>query len=58
MYSEKLKQNFYKQPDNTVKFDDGIIYTSHEMLRLQGMSAEVIQAVHKVKKIFEGEVVR
>lgn len=58
MYSKKLNQNFYKQDDGSVIFDDKVVYTQSEMLKLHELSFEMIQAVHEVKKIFCGEVIR
>lgn len=57
-YSDKLKQNYtVNESAKTITTEDGQVYKNRELKLLTGQSPEMLQGVHKFKKIFNGEVV-
>ena len=54
-YSDKIGLH-YTFSDGKVIFEDQTEYTSREMKILSGQSEGILQSVHKLKKIFSGEV--
>lgn len=58
-FSKTLNQNMSIDKERgTAVFDDGTAYNRKEMRLLSGQSPEMLVAVHKVKNLFNGEVVR
>jgi len=56
-YSKKLKQHFEIDSKGNCKFSDGVEYSRSEMEMLMNMTDEGLNAVHAIKKNFNGVVV-
>jgi hypothetical protein len=56
-YSEKLHQHITINPDNSVKCQDGTIYSKQELSKIQNLSDAGYMAIHKIKHAFNGEIV-
>ena len=52
-----LKYNYFPNLDQLV-FEDGVCYTTEEAVIMAKMDAVDIRAVHNIKKIFGGNVLR
>jgi hypothetical protein len=56
-YSHKLQQHITINPDNSVKCQDGTIYSKSELSKIQNLSDAGYMAIHKLKSAFNGEIV-
>jgi len=57
MYSKKLNKNYTVKNGNFV-FDDGVIYNRNEIHILNLYPDIDLPVIHKVKKMFNGEIVK
>jgi hypothetical protein len=55
-YSHKLQQNITINPDNSVKCQDGTIYSKQELSKIQNLSDAGYMAIHKLKSAFNGTI--
>lgn len=57
-YSEKLKQNISQHEDGSIICEDETHYSRKELSLIKNQTDEDIVAVHSIKKIFCGEIVK
>lgn len=58
-YSRVLSLHYEYFPDiDLIRFEDGVCYTMQEAIIISRMGDEDVKAVHLVKKIFGGELLR
>ena len=56
-YSKALRQSYTLQESGHLRFEDGVKYTIAEAIALATATDLDIQAIHKVKKQFMGEII-
>lgn len=56
-HSKLLNQKYIVNSDYDLTFEDNTVYTRKEMKFLSGQSPDMLVGVHKIKKLFDGEVV-
>ncbi len=54
-FSEKLELHFVSK-DGCIHFEDGIIYTHEEMVKLKDIDDESLKKIHEIKRTFNGTV--
>lgn len=63
-FSKELKMSFVLMTNGDLKFEDGVVYSSVEVLQLrrlkhvisEGAYGNWLGKIHKMKKVFETEV--
>ena len=63
-YSKELNQHFVLMTNGDYKFEDGVVYSSIEVLQLRRLKSRIpeivyglwLSKIHKIKKMFETEV--
>ena len=60
-YSEKLRMLFDilvdKDGVKTVKFQDGVSYSNHELIKIKNLDEKSINNIHELKYFFHGEII-
>lgn len=56
-YNETLGDYYKLNPDGSILFDSGIIYTRAELTKLKAVSDTTKTDIHNVKKIFKGAII-
>lgn len=56
-YSRILNENGEISNDGTVTFECGVVYTKPEIEVLRNISTDDIKGIHRLRMVFEGELV-